>query len=491
MSPLANGVLATCFSGITICTDNPAANQARKSGFDIVIRNAGFSTGSVAFTLGPCPPYSEASSAVDLETVLLHELGHAINLGHIINPLQGSGVGLMNPANVMHYSISYNLRRISLDYSSMSGGSYLVTPHSFTYGTCVVGSPEMVPVATILESKDECPSTFPINTTPMFTTVTFDLAHATSNKLVDPAFTQMKLDGTGTSITNTAYYAFKTNDTGGDLSLEVLNYSTSPVQIAACTPGSFGVPVTGVKVSLYKVPSCPAGGAYPTPVAYNTFQANGVIPAVSGLSANSSYLLVMDGVQNTKAIFDIIFSGSALPMLSTELSGVIDGDHNVLTWTTDPSFGVSTMILERSDNGVDFVPLTEIIGKPQQESGQYIDMSPFPGPNYYRLKVTNVNASIQYSKVVMLNRGEGFTLNVYPNPAGPVLNIEILNNLPGEYGVTIHNSFGQLVVSRKFNVVSRKHIETINIANLLRGVYYVAAYGKDGKRIKAATIKLK
>ncbi|HUQ66254.1 MAG TPA: hypothetical protein VM101_08870, partial [Flavitalea sp.] len=43
MGPLADGVLATCFSGITICTNDPVNNQARKTGFDIVIRNTGFS----------------------------------------------------------------------------------------------------------------------------------------------------------------------------------------------------------------------------------------------------------------------------------------------------------------------------------------------------------------------------------------------------------------------------------------------------------------
>jgi hypothetical protein len=108
IGPLADGVLATCFSGITICTNDPVNNQARKTGFDIVLRNTGFSNGTVPFTLGPCPPLSEFSNIVDLETVLLHELGHGLNLGHIIDALQGSGAGTASPAKVMHFSIAYN-----------------------------------------------------------------------------------------------------------------------------------------------------------------------------------------------------------------------------------------------------------------------------------------------------------------------------------------------------------------------------------------------
>src|SRR5678815_5141096 len=117
----------------------------------------------------------------------------------------------------MHFSIAYNQRRISLDYAAKTGGLYLVTPHGYNFGNCVVGDPEMSPVQTIVEAKDDCPSTFPVSTMPIFTKINFDLAHATSNKLVDPAFNQWKKDGTGANVTNNAFYAFKTNETGGTL----------------------------------------------------------------------------------------------------------------------------------------------------------------------------------------------------------------------------------------------------------------------------------
>lgn len=490
LAPLADGVLATCFSGITICTNDPVNNQARKTGFDILIRNTGFSTGTTPFTLGPCPPYSEASSVVDLETVLLHELGHAINLGHIVDPLQGSGAGTATPAKVMHFSVSYNQRRISLDYSAKTGAEFQVTPHSYTYGNCVVGGAEMVPLATILESKDNCPAVFPVSTTPMFSTVNFDLVHATSNKFVDPAYNQMTLDGSGANITNNAYYVFRTNATGGNLSLEVLNYSTTPAAIASCTVGSTGITVTGVKLSIYQVSACPGAAAFPTPIAYMVFQGNGVLPPISALAGNSNYLMVVDGVQNTKAIFDMVFSGSSLPLLSTELAGEIAGNANHLSWTTNPDFGVIDMVLERSYDGVTFGDLKAITGT-QQKNGEFTDLSPLPGENYYRLRVKNSNGSVQYSKVVVLTRAESFSLNVYPNPAGPELNIEIISSGPGTYGITIHNSVGQKVMQREIKVVSRKQVEKISIGGLMRGVYYVAAYGKDSKRINSAAIRIK
>jgi hypothetical protein len=491
MGPLADGVLATCFSGITICTNDPVNNQARKTGFDIVIRNTGFSNGSTPFTLGPCPPLSENSNVVDLETVLLHELGHALNLGHIVDPLQGSGAGTATPGKVMHFSIAYNLRRISLDYSSKTGGLYLVTPHGYTFGNCIVGTPDMTPVETILEAKDECPLTFPVSTMQTFTKINFDLAHATSNKLVDPAYNQWKKDGTGTNVTNTAFYAFKTNETGGSLNMEVKNYTTSPTAIAACTLGTTGVQVTGVKISIYKVSSCPTGGSFPAPVDYQTFKDNGMLTAISGLSGNSTYLVAVDGIQNTKAMFDIEFSGSALPVQSTDLDGTIVGDHNELTWTTDPSSDVSEMVLERSDDGVNYVEIHEIINVEEQQSGQFSDNDPFPGPNYYRMRVQNSSGSVQYSEVVTLNRSDtaGITVTIATNTSFSQINLEIVtmtNESFGTYGASIVNSLGQQVYAKKYTVNTRRHQQIINIGNLARGIYYIKIFGKNGEKIKAA-----
>ncbi len=86
--PMPVGVLATCYTGFGKCSGS-SSEEAYESGFDIVIRNMGFSSGTTSFTFGPCPPLNATSPQVDLESVLLHELGHAISLGHIIDGFQG------------------------------------------------------------------------------------------------------------------------------------------------------------------------------------------------------------------------------------------------------------------------------------------------------------------------------------------------------------------------------------------------------------------
>src|SRR6202035_2716529 len=102
-----------------------------------------------------------------------------------------------------------------------TGAAYVITPQGNPYGSCGLAAAEMTPLSTTVESKDECPGSFPSTTTPPGTIVAFDLVHATSNKFVDPQYTALNCTGTGTGVTNTAYYAFKTGSVGGILSLNV------------------------------------------------------------------------------------------------------------------------------------------------------------------------------------------------------------------------------------------------------------------------------
>jgi hypothetical protein len=227
------------------------------------------------------------------------------------------------------------------------------------------------------------------------------------------------------------------------------------------------------------------------PVDYQTFKTNGALSVVPGLAANSTYLIAVDGIQNTKAVFDIEFSGSALPIQSTDLAGSIVGDHNELTWTTDSSFDVSEMVLERSDDGVNYVEIHEILGDEEQQSGQYSDVNPLPGANYYRVRVQNTSGSILYSEVVTLNRSDngGITVNLATNSSFSQINLEIItstNENFGTYGATIVNSIGQQMLVEKYNINTRRHQETIDIANLSKGIYYIKIFGKNGEKIKAA-----
>jgi len=309
---MADGVLESTYSWFSACMQGTEILTAQKTGFDIVIRNEKVSLGAdVSFEFGPCfPPVG----SYDLEMIILHEIGHALNLSHINDDYEngGNGYPTVNPSKLMHYAILDYVDRRSPDASAYQGVLYTITPQRNTYGSCGLFAQEMSPLQAMPAVNDECPSTFPATELQKNTTVFFDLIHATSNKFVDPSFKQVNCKNTGTSITNNVYYAFYTG-TKQEISLTISGYTTDPGDLESCNG-------QGIRMALYDVQSCPEGQSYPLPSACVNFSSNGIIN-LTGLQQNHKYLLYFDGLRNTKASFNIIFdSDSSSQNPSTDIT---------------------------------------------------------------------------------------------------------------------------------------------------------------------------
>ena len=289
------------------------------------------------------------------------------------------------------------------------GEQYARTSKGLSYGSCT-GAPftEMTPLATTISARDECNGLFPASVPLTGKTIFFDLIHATANKNTDPQYIDLRTTGAGTNVTNTQYYAFMTSAAGGTVNVAINGYATIPA--TACSTG-------GVELALYSVSSCPAGQSYPTPLLSRTFTGNGTLAAFTGLAGNTSYLLVADGLQNTKAIFNMVLSSAtALPLNLLEFQGRTEGPNNLLSWELNRSALPQSTRLERSSNGKDFEPVYEdaIV---TSESGTYTDVHPLPGPNYYRLAITTKDGNNEYSKVVVLAQQRNGRVTLAPNPA--------------------------------------------------------------------------
>ncbi|MCB9055772.1 MAG: T9SS type A sorting domain-containing protein [Chitinophagales bacterium] len=489
VAPLASGVLAVCYSFNSMCTP-VTTNQVQKTGFDIIIRNAGVSSGSASFTSGPCPPASSSLSNIDLETVLLHELGHSVNLGHINDSYQGSFVPNLNPGKLMNYAIVNSVKRSSLDYSAYQGALYAITPQGNTYGTCGLFASEMIALSTTTESKDECPVTFPTTALANNTSIVFDLVHATSNKFEDPQYTALNCAATGTGVTNTAYYAFKTAGSGGgSLLLTVTGYSTTPSAQASCTPVAPYSAAAGVELALYAVSSCPTGQSFPAPVACRTFNSNGALSAVTGLSSNTTYLLVADGIENTKANFTLTFGGTVLPISILSFTAEQRGESSYLQWQTSAEFNNDHFDIETSKDGVNYYKIGSVNSKGNSNTPQsysFIDQLPSKGINYYRLKQTDIDTKFSYSRIITLTFNDiSNNLVIYPVPATNKISILFPKPVLGA-DIAIYNAEGRLVLSEAG--VATERVYDVDINRFNNGVYIIDIRNGN-ERIRKRIIK--
>src|SRR6266496_295301 len=312
---MAAGVLESTYSYATVCYNGSDASSlkvftAQKTGFDILLRNNGVSVGNIPFEDGPCFP---GSGSYDREMIILHELGHGLNLAHINDGEEGNMMPNVNPSKLMHYAIIDYVDRRSLDVSAYQGGLYTTTPQNDNYSSCSSFTKEMTQLSRTVISTDNCPASFPTTATPDGTVVNFDLFHTTSNKFVDPQFTAINCSNSGTQVTNNAYYAFRTgSSSNGGLNLSISDYTTEPLTLSSCTG-------QGIRISMYDVSTCPEGQNYPQPLACTTFIGDDSI-SFTGVAADHTYLLYFDGVRNTKASFNVTFSGTGGPAPSSGIS---------------------------------------------------------------------------------------------------------------------------------------------------------------------------
>lgn len=304
---LPSGTLAKTISFFSACINTSPLTvfTSQKVGFDLVIRNQGVSQGSTPFTVGPCFP---SQDEYDLETVILHELGHALNLAHINDPYEGNVFPNFNPSKLMNFSILNYVSRRSLDVSAYEGALYAVKKLNANYGGCSLPyNAEMGLLSYTEIPTDNCPATFPATATPDNTVVSFDLIHATSNKDQDPQYTAVDCSGKGVSVTNNAFYAFRTSSTNnGTLSMAITGYTTAPADLSDCAG-------QGISMSVYDVSICPAGQGFPAPITCRTFSGDGAISDITGLQASHNYLFYFDGIRNTKASFNVGFNGDGIP----------------------------------------------------------------------------------------------------------------------------------------------------------------------------------
>ncbi|MDX2049359.1 MAG: zinc-dependent metalloprotease [Chitinophagaceae bacterium] len=391
---LAYPTLGICYSWSSACTDG----NWMLIDFDIVFFKDGLSTGgSVNFNAGPCAA-SGALGQIDFETVALHELGHAHTFGHIID-----GFAASNPAKVMHFAASVGANRRSPDVSSYTAGLYALTASAQSYGTCTTLPPdppvpttEMTPLSTFVPSNDNCPASFP-GTTTATGAHPITLFYSTSNKNVDPSSTQIVCSGSA-GVYNTVHFPIRTDASGGDLGMTIANYTTI-ADYSSC--GN-----TGVRMAVYQLSACPGGSSFPAPIYCNSFLANGAITSLTGLAANTNYLIVFDGVANSKVSFDFVLSGTALPVSLQGFDAQRTDKQKVkLSWVTASEVNVKEFEVQRSSDKINYTVAAVVASKSQGritttlQEYELTDVNPSRSNSYYRLKIIDIDGKSQFSEI--------------------------------------------------------------------------------------------
>ncbi len=166
-----------------------------------------------------------------------------------------------------------------------------------------------------------------------------------------------------------------------------------------------------------------------------------------------------------------------LPFSLTKFNAIAKSKYVSLEWNVLNSQDILTYSVERSRDGIVFMPLGFIDADPGRINGQYqqFDLKPFNGNNYYRIKAIDRDQKATYSSIQRVMMGIGNKMEIGPIPTASQLTIRIPE--PEKViQIELYNASGQQM--KRINVI--QSLMQIDLSHLPAGQYLLRLITNDG-----------
>ena len=157
-----------------------------------------------------------------------------------------------------------------------------------------------------------------------------------------------------------------------------------------------------------------------------------------------------------------------------------------VSWATAMEQNNAGFVVERREDGRQFVAIASVPGKGNSNSASYYsinDAQVIPGVRYYyRIKQTDLDGRVRYSSMVHATvPGELFTARVNPNPVKETLNILLQSSEKRTVQILITDVTGRLYeADRQFQVQAGATKYSRNVAHYPAGTYVARIITREG-----------
>ena len=157
-----------------------------------------------------------------------------------------------------------------------------------------------------------------------------------------------------------------------------------------------------------------------------------------------------------------------LPVTFTNVYARNEGSKNRIEWTTGEERNVQSFVVEK-ETPAGYTAIGSVPAAGKASTYALYDEKPTVGRNAYRVKVTDVDGSVSYSKTVtvLVKDAAGFALEAFPNPTTDVITVKGIGTTATEATILVTDLAGRVLVSQKDAAASA----TVNLAPLPAGIY--------------------
>ncbi|HQW84972.1 MAG TPA: carboxylesterase family protein [Ferruginibacter sp.] len=183
-----------------------------------------------------------------------------------------------------------------------------------------------------------------------------------------------------------------------------------------------------------------------------------------------------------------------VPITLTNFYGKLINDTVNLYWNTALELNVKNIIVEKSSDAVNFNQQFTTSPKGINGTGaaySTIDVNPYSGINYYRLKIVDLDGTYSYSDVIRINTPVKDMLLItqtYPNPVHDFINIELQSGKNQQIAISVFDFTGKQILTKTIQLKKGINITNIPMQQVATGIFMVQVSNKqDGY---SATLKI-
>lgn len=246
---------------------------------------------------------------------------------------------------------------------------------------------------------------------------------------------------------------------------------------------------TGSTINIYVNGTLAASGAegtwaisYPNPPVYGQ-----MYYATSGGNYNPTSAAMDEFRFYNRALSAAEISqlvGFSLPLKMGNFTASKQASSILLNWETLSEQNTSHFEVERSTDGTSFISLGNVNARGNsavKQSYNFTDAQPGAANNFYRIKLVDSDGKISYSRVIVVKNDNLLTLQLFPNPATDVLQVQIPSQKKGAANLFIADANGKILYKTTMQLMQGNNATSIPVKQYPAGKYYLIVEDDNGK----------
>ncbi len=164
----------------------------------------------------------------------------------------------------------------------------------------------------------------------------------------------------------------------------------------------------------------------------------------------------------------------ALPVTLTDFNGKLIDDKVELNWSTATEINNKGFDIQRSADGVGFSSIRFVTGSDNSTTGKaysFTDLKLLPGTNYYRLKQTDKDGRVTYSKILLF-KSDKVKWAIYPNPTATSVNLTFNLNSKTNVSAQLLSVDGKVLQTMDKGILGAG-IHKLSVTPAAKGAYLI------------------